>query len=166
MNWITQATILTNCVNIQQYIVHNPMRYIPCRVSMVWIHTYWKQKTFEGENIHEFRGFRATRESFLLEICHTHIMLSFSIPWKLSPPNGYSYRSAKVFSLKNSTTNPILHYWNSICTGTTNPQCVPSSTWLCSTVHNIIVLYPVLYSYIVLFCYKPCCSTISCNNYL
>ena len=102
-------------------------------------HVYWKQKTFEGENIHEFQGFRATRESFLLKICHTHIMLSFSIPWKLSPPNGHSYQSAKVFSLENSTTNPILHYWNSICTGTTNPQYIPSSTWLCSTVHNCVL---------------------------
>ena len=34
--------------------------------QVITITVQWK--TFEGENTHEFRGFRATRESFLHEI--------------------------------------------------------------------------------------------------
>ena len=36
-----------------------------------------QRKTFEGENFHEFRGFKATHESFLHEIwvCHTYMYL-------------------------------------------------------------------------------------------
>ena len=49
--------------------------------------TVWR-KTFEGENIQEFSGFRATHKSFLHEtwVCLTH--------------NDRFYHSAKFFSAK------------------------------------------------------------------
>ena len=64
------------------------------------VHTCNIIQLFEGEYSHEFRGFRATRQSFLHEIwaCHTHLcwdlafcksfdheMVTLTNPQKFSP---------------------------------------------------------------------------------
>ena len=56
-------------------------------VTAIDLHTIW-QRTFKGENIHEFHGFRPTHESFLHKrnlgmLCP--LMIGFSIPQKFSP---------------------------------------------------------------------------------
>ena len=83
-----------------------PIGTVSQLVSQAWDNNI-QWKTFEGENIHEFCGFRATCESFLLQIWACPYpptcMLGFSIPRKFSPLkfNGHSYQSAKVFSLES-----------------------------------------------------------------
>ena len=56
-----------NCVGRSSSITYN-------NINIGETHTV-QQKTFEGENFHDFHGFRATHESFLQEIwaCHTHL---------------------------------------------------------------------------------------------
>ena len=68
-------------------MVSNIARY-DCSYTVWW-------KTFEGENIHEYHSFRATRESFLHEF------------GSAVPTYDRFWRSAKVFSAKWSLlTNP------------------------------------------------------------
>ena len=60
-------------------------------VTAIDLHTIW-QRTFKGENIHEFPSFRPTHDSFLHErnldvLCP--LMIGFSIPQKFSPQNGH-----------------------------------------------------------------------------
>ena len=62
-----------------------------------------QRKTFEGENVHEFRGLRATRKSFLHEILGVPYPPMIGLVFRESflRKTFTSYRSTKVFYLES-----------------------------------------------------------------